>query len=995
MPADTKAYTGEQIVVLEGLEPVRKRPAMYIGSTSLSGVYHCIKEIVDNSIDEALAGFAKHIWVTINKDNSVTVVDDGRGIPIDKVPKYGISALEIVMTKLHAGGKFEGTAYKISGGLHGVGASVVNALSTYLKVDVLRGGKVYSQDYSRGKPLNPISHSSKFTENLNRESGTTTTFTLDPEIFREGVEVNFDVLKKSIKERAYLIPKIFFHLFDKRQDLEIHYYFEGGIVSLIKTLNKNKETLHIPIYIHKKEGEVELDVAILYNDGFNETVESFVNVTNTIEGGAHLTGFRMALTRAINDYAKKSGAIKAGEEGILGEDTREGLTAIVYVKMPSQNLQFEGQTKTKLGNNEIQPLVLTAVKDGLETFFEENPQDARRIIEKVQLAAKARLAAKAAKDAIIRKGAFEGGALPGKLADCQERDPAQSELFIVEGDSAGGCFSGDTKVALTDGRNLTFKELAKENVTGKQNYCYTINQNGSIKIAPVKNPRMTKTHTRVLKVILDTNEEIICTPDHKFMLRDGSYKRADTLTTQDSLMPLRKQLSRIGKHITIKGYELVYDPVQHRWVFTHVLADEYNIRNGFYDADGEHRHHKDFNKLNNNPDNIKRLSREDHLKLHRELTERTLHRPDVKKRTAKLHQTPEYRLKMSRIMSSPKMRRMLSERAIKQWQNGDYKKFMTQKFLEFYNRNEKYRKENNKLLNSAQKQYWEIEENRQKQRDRVVEFFKKHPEQKETLRNSSAKLWSNDILRNWRSQKTTEQWTPEFRIKRKASYNQTYLTKALTALHQIYLETKKIDAAKYNSVRLITNDKSLLRYETIKQRFFDSDEQAFNQAVINFNHRINKIIRLKEKINVYDIEVPQTHNFALASGIFVHNSAKQGRDRKFQAILPLRGKILNTERARLDKIIEFEELKALVIALGMGIGESLTENKLRYHRIIMMTDADVDGEHIMTLLLTFFYRHLPYLVQNGHLYIAMPPLFKVAQGKSSTMHIMKVNGMIL
>lgn len=547
--ADAKNYTGEQIVVLEGLEPVRKRPAMYIGSTSLAGVYHCIKEIVDNSIDEALAGFAKHIWVYVNKDDTITVVDDGRGIPVDKNPKYDISALEIVMTKLHAGGKFEGAAYKISGGLHGVGASVVNALSTHLNAQVLRDGKLYSQEYSKGKPLGPISSTTKFTETHGRNSGTTVTFSLDTEIFKEGISINFDTLKRSIKERAYLIPKIFFHLYDNRTNSEMHYYYEGGIVSLIKSINKNKSPIHDTILINKREGEIEVDVAIQYNDGFNESVESFVNVTNTGEGGTHLTGFKMALTRAINDYAKKNNTIKAGEEGLQGEDTREGLAAIVYIKMPSNNLQFEGQTKTKLGNAEVQPIVQTAVKEGLDTYFEENPSDARRILEKVFLAQKARLAAKAAKDAIIRKGAFEGGALPGKLADCQERDPVQSELYIVEGDSAGG-------------------------------------------------------------------------------------------------------------------------------------------------------------------------------------------------------------------------------------------------------------------------------------------------------------------------------------------------------------------------------------------------------------------------------------------------SAKQGRDRKFQAILPLRGKILNTERARLDKIIEFEELKALVIALGMGIGETLTTEKLRYHRIIIMTDADVDGEHIMTLLLTFFYRHLPYIVQSGHLYIAMPPLYKVQIGKN-------------
>ncbi|KKU83847.1 DNA topoisomerase IV subunit B [Candidatus Gottesmanbacteria bacterium RIFCSPLOWO2_01_FULL_49_10] len=544
--AKTTSYTGKQIIVLEGLEPVRKRPAMYIGTTALAGVHHCLNEIIDNSIDEALAGFAKNVWVTIHKDDSVTVTDDGRGIPVDRVPKYNVSALELVMTKLHAGGKFEGKAYKVSGGLHGVGASVVNALSTHLRVEVHRDGKIFIQEYKRGIPTGPIKPGGKA-----QDTGTTVSFTPDAEIFQDGISLNFDTVKKQIRDRAYLIAKLSFHLVDERTNQQTHYYFEGGITSLVKALNRNKITLHEPITIKKAspDGGIELEVAIQYNDGFSESVESYVNVIHTVEGGTHLTGFRMSLTRAINDYAKKVGATKNGDDNIIGDDTREGLTAIVYVKMSSQNLQFEGQTKGKLGNAEVQPFVQSAVKEGLDTYFEENPGDGRSILEKVFLAAKARLAAKAAKDAIIRKGALEGASLPGKLADCQEKDPAVSELFIVEGDSAGG-------------------------------------------------------------------------------------------------------------------------------------------------------------------------------------------------------------------------------------------------------------------------------------------------------------------------------------------------------------------------------------------------------------------------------------------------SAKQGRDRKFQAILPLRGKILNTERARLDKIIEFEELKALVIALGMGIADSLNAEKLRYHRVIIMTDADVDGEHIMTLLLTFFFRHLPYIIEKGHLYVAQPPLYKVTMGKN-------------
>ena len=548
-------YGAAQIQVLEGLEPVRKRPGMYIGSTDIIGLHESLREIIDNAVDEALAGFAKNVWIVLNDDGSATVVDDGRGIPTDIMPHYKKSALEIVMTKLHAGGKFGGSAYKISGGLHGVGASVVNALSEWMWAEVKRDGKIYTQEYSRGLVKSPLETRTKsrlehdFIENL--KSGTFITFMPDAQIFST-VELEFDTIKKLIRERAYLVPFLYFHLYDKRKgkEQEVNFYFESGITALVSKINENKEGIHKVIFIDKQDGDINVEMALQYNAGYSENVESYVNVINTINGGTHLTGFRMALTRAINDYGKKIGSFKEDEEGITGDDTREGLTAVVYIKMPQDKIQFEGQTKGKLGNAEIQPVVQSIVKEGLSTYFEENPADGRRILEKVYLAAKARLAAKAAKEAILRKGALEGSTLPGKLADCQEKDPSVSELYLVEGDSAGG-------------------------------------------------------------------------------------------------------------------------------------------------------------------------------------------------------------------------------------------------------------------------------------------------------------------------------------------------------------------------------------------------------------------------------------------------SAKQGRDRKFQAILPLKGKILNTERARLDKIIEHEEVKNLIIALGMGIGETIKFEKLRYHRIIIMTDADVDGEHIETLILTFFFRHLPEVIRQGYLYIAQPPLYKIQSGKDS------------
>lgn len=432
-------YTGQSIKVLEGLEPVRKRPAMYIGTTSLDGVYHCLSEIVDNAIDEALAGYAKNIFVRLEENGYLTVFDDGRGIPVDPLPKYNASALEIIMTKLHAGGKFDNDSYKISGGLHGVGASAVNALSDHLIAEVCRDGKIYRQEYERGAPKYKVKQVSESLLNHPFKTGTAISFLPDKSIFKQGIALEGRVVRKKIKERAYLISSVMFKIFDQKQKNAYAYYFDGGILSLIRDLNKNKRTLHEAIYFRSKaSNEIELEVAFQYNDSVAENVPSFVNVIHTKEGGTHLTGFKIALTRSVNSYAKKEGFLKNDTMAFSGDDAREGLTAVIYVKMPQSEVQFEGQTKGKLGNAEVQGIVQQEVNKFLDVYFEENPRVAREIVGKITLAQRARLAAKAAKDAVLRKGAFDGLSLPGKLADCQERDPAKSELFLVEGDSAGG-----------------------------------------------------------------------------------------------------------------------------------------------------------------------------------------------------------------------------------------------------------------------------------------------------------------------------------------------------------------------------------------------------------------------------------------------------------------------------------------------------------------------------------------------------------------------------
>lgn len=570
-------YKASEIKVLEGLEPVRKRPGMYIGSTDARGLHHLAKEILDNAVDEAIAGFGKEIQLFLapltqaqveligNKEageQAVTVVDSGRGIPVD-THASGVSALEVVMTKLHAGGKFEETAYQASGGLHGVGSSAVNALSTLLQVVVKRDGKFHYQAHSRGVPFEPVkviskkdvlklfpAQAEKFVEN---ESGTLLSFVPDPTIFST-TKLNHKTLVNVIKDRAYLMAGIYFEFVDLIKNSHKHYYYEGGIRSLVEHINMTRKSLHDVMYVDQMWTDedtgkkIGVEIAVQYNDSYKERLESYVNVIRTPDGGAHVNGFRSALSYVLRDYAKKNNLLKE-KENFTADDLKEGMAAVIFVKMPSNDLQFESQTKTKLNNSEAQSAVYQVFKDGFSTFLEENPKAGKAIIEKIMLSARARMAARAAKDAVIRKGVLEGSTLPGKLADCQSRNPEESEIYIVEGDSAGG-------------------------------------------------------------------------------------------------------------------------------------------------------------------------------------------------------------------------------------------------------------------------------------------------------------------------------------------------------------------------------------------------------------------------------------------------SAKQGRDRKFQAIFPLRGKILNTERARLDKIVAFEELKNLVIALGAGIGETFDPDKLRYHRIILMNDADVDGEHITTLGLTFFFRHLPEIVEQGYLYVAMPPLFKIKHGKT-------------
>ena len=437
-------YTAKDIQVLGGREAVRRRPGMYIGSTDQRGLHHLVYEIVYNSIDEAMAGSCTKIVVTIQEDGAVCVEDDGRGIPVEIHPATNISALETVMTTLHAGAKFGGHTYQVSGGLHGVGSSVVNALSSWLRVNVRRGGKLYQQEYREGIPKESVKVVGEASD-----TGTTITFTADEEIFGKA-KYNFDVLSERLREMAYLNKGLEICFKDERKECEKTFYFEGGITSFVRHLNRNRVVRHRqPIYTSKTIDSTIVEAALQYNDGFAETIFSFANCVNTVDGGAHLTGFRTALTRVLNDYARKNKFLKEDEPNLTGDDVREGLTAIISVKLAEP--QFEGQTKTKLGNAEIKGVVESAVGEGLSLYLEEHPDDAKRIIEKCLTAAKAREAARKARDLIIRKNSLDTSTLPGKLADCSEKEPSHCELYLVEGPSAGG--------SAKEGRNRRFQAI--------------------------------------------------------------------------------------------------------------------------------------------------------------------------------------------------------------------------------------------------------------------------------------------------------------------------------------------------------------------------------------------------------------------------------------------------------------------------------------------------------------------------------------------------------
>ncbi len=741
----TNIYDESQITVLEGLDAVKKRPGMYIGSTGMKGLHHLIWEIADNAIDEAMAGRASSVDVVLYPDGSVSVADDGAGIPVGKHKQTGISTLTTVLTVLHAGGKFGDSGYKVSGGLHGVGISVVNALSEKVIVTVKRDGATWTQEFKEGIPVTKGPKKGRKTS----KTGTRVRFWASDAVF-EKVEFDRDFIQRRLKQMAFLNKGLKISLKDERFEedplFEI-YQFKGGVTDFVEDMISGQTAiLKKPMYAQgvARIGDVDIsvEVAVTWTNSYSDDVRSFVNTIATGDGGTHEEGFSRSMTRVMNAAARDGKILKDKDKNFRGDDIREGMACVISVLMPDP--QFEGQTKGKLGSSIARTAVEQIVGESLNIWVGKHKTEARKVLKKISGASKAREAARTAREVARKASALEGSSLPGKLADCRTRDVSKSELIIVEGDSAMGCFTGETLVALVGEPAMSLHDLMLDCDNEITHRGYASDSAGNIVTVELQNPRITKTVKTLLIVELDTGDILECTPDHLFLLRNGTWLRADCLTRESSLMPLYRKTSET-KAITAPK-EMVWHNSLQRWTGTHRL-----------DSDST-------------------------------------------------------------------------------------------------------------LLAKKQK-----------------------------------------ISTKIRPVANAEQW----------------------------------------------------------------------------NHGIKNVTKTTRETEVYDLTVDNYHNFALDSGVFVHNSGKRARDSSFQALLPIRGKILNTYSASLKRMLDNNECAAIVTAIGAGVGADFSLDQMRYNRVVILTDADVDGSHIRILLLTLFWRYMRPMLEEGRVYAAQPPLYKITtKGKN-------------
>jgi DNA gyrase subunit B len=851
-------YGADDLTHLEGLDAVRKRPGMYIGSTDSRGVNHLVNEILDNATDEGVGGHATRVEVTLHADRSVQVDDDGRGIPTDVHGKSGLTGVELVLTRLHAGGKFGGSGYKTSGGLHGVGASAVNALSHRFDVSVRRSGKVHQMSFQRGIPgvFDGPGPKARFTPQSglrvtgkmkrSESTGTSIRYWYDTRYFETGAALDVDAVRTKLRNTAFLVPGVSYLLRDATGEevTEEEFTFPDGLTDMVEFLSPSGDKpvsgtlLATGVGTYKEnaadengvmragvERRAEVEVAFRWGTGYERTVECFTNTIRNVHGGTHRKGFERAAVRALTDGIRNSrGLLKPKEDLPTLDDVLEGMTAVIHVRIPEP--QFTSQTKDELSTAGITKVIQNVVEQHVKAWIDgrKTKTEARTVLQKIVDAARVRLTQKQQKDAARRKTALEGASMPPKLVDCRATGVDRSELFIVEGDSALGCFTGDTMVALASGQSRSFADLALDWERGVSHFGYATNKAGRVIVVPLVAPRLTKRDAGLVRVTLDNGESVRCTPDHLFRLRDGSYRRADALTRGHSLMPLYRSLSSKAEGHRLNGYERVWMNDRQEWVYTHYLAHAWNLRNGKDSAD------------------------------------------------------------------NGKLRGWRSSRTVEQFSDPG---------------------------------------ERERQRNAVLAWHRENP---------------------------------EFGAQHSAR-----MTRRMT-------DPSKAQAGRARYVATVPREERVAQ-QNEGRRLAALRHVAPLLPLVN--HTVVAVEALDETADVYDLTVDGYHNFALEAGVFVHNSARVARTAEYQALLPIRGKILNVQRASLQQVLDNAECSAIVQVLGAGSGRTFDIGSMRYGRILIMADADVDGSHIRTLLITLFAKYMRPVIEAGRLYAAMPPLHKI------------------
>ena len=1000
-------YGADDLTHLEGLEAVRKRPGMYIGSTDSRGINHLFTEVVDNSTDEGVAGHATKIVVTLHADGSVQVDDDGRGIPTGTHAKSGLSGVELVLTRLHAGGKFGGSGYKTSGGLHGVGASAVNALSHRFDVTVRREGKTHEMSFAHGVPgvFDGPGPKAGFTRQSGlrvtgrtKRTGTSIRYWYDARYFENGAALDVEAVRTKLRNTAFLVPGVTYTLRVATDDAisEETFHYPGGLVDMVDYLAPASDkpvtgTLLITgtgvyhenaadengVMRSKVERQAEVEIALRWGTGYERTVECFTNTIRNVHGGTHRRGFERAVLKSIQDaIGKTRGLLKPKEDPPTLDDVLEGMTAVVHVRIPEP--QFTSQTKDELSTAGITKVALGVVEKHIKAWTEDRRTkgEAKVVLQKVVDASRVRLTQKQQKDAARRKTALEGAAMPAKLVDCRTTGVSRSELFLVEGDSALGCFTGDTLVALASGRAMSFAELAADWERGVTHFGYTTNRAGRVVIAPLVEPRLTKRDAPLVRVTLDSGESVRCTPDHLFRLRDGSYRRADQLQPGDSLMPLYRSISAKASGDKLDGYERVWMNDREEWVYTHYLADAHNLRHGLDSADnGTVRHHVDVDKRNNDPRDLRRMTWDDHAALHASMMGEHVH---AGYRAWLAEGGLEFEsATLSAQWEDPDFRHACLTRQAALNADPGFRRRIEQGFQDWYGSlTEGERTEYAERMRERQAAYWAHPEHREAAAERVRLFFAE-PGRRAEWSERSKRQWADENLLAWRSQKTVEQFSdPAERERQRA---------ALKRLRPLLSSTDAEIGSAYESDRLV-NARTGLEFERLMEGF-DGDLGRLRQAAAHVNHTVASVEPLTETADVYDLTVDGYHNFALEAGVFVHNSARMARVSEYQALLPLRGKILNVQKASLADTLRNAEIASIVQVLGAGTGRTFDLNTMRYGRVILMADADVDGSHIRTLLITLFAKYMRPVIEDGRLYAAMPPLHKVVtKGRNPETH---------